>query len=416
MLLPLALPTRRLMPSTPSKKSTIGPRSSRRSGPPKVALLIETSNAYARGLLRGIEAYVREHRAWSIYLPEHGRGDRPPAWLREWQGDGIIARIENRSIARALEPLKLPLVDVSAACLMPRVPFVETDDVAIAEMAASHFEERGFQNFAFCGDTRFNWSVWREQSFTRAIRTRGHPCFEHRPAAGITPDDDAFIDDLAAWLVKLPKPLAVFASYDIRGRQVLDACRRRDIAVPEEVAVLGVDNDEMLCGLAPVPMSSIIPNTLRAGYDAGALLDRMMSGEKVSPGAHLIPPLGLATRQSTDITAVDDPHVARAARFIRENACRGAGVAEVVASVPLARRLLEKRFRATLGRTLGEELSRVQMQRVKELLASTDLPLAEIADRAGFKHVEYLTVVFKRECGTTPSAYRQSQLPHPAHD
>jgi LacI family transcriptional regulator len=378
---------------------------------PKVALLIETSNAYARGLLRGIEAYVREHRAWSIYLVEHSRGDRPPAWLREWGGQGIIARIENKVIARALEPLKVPVVDVSAACLIPRMPYVETNDPAIAELAVAHFTERGFKTYAYCGDPRFNWSNWREEIFARIIRERGQACFVHRPAAGIAPEDDGFIDDLGKWLARLPKPVAVFACYDLRGRQVLDACRRGNLAVPEEVAVLGVDNDEVICCLAPVPMSSVIPNTMRTGWEAAALLARMMAGEKVSGGATLIPPLGIATRQSTDVTAAEDVHVAKAARFIRENACTGVSVSDVVAAVPLARRLLEKRFRATVGRTLGEELTRVQMQRVKELLAGTNLSLAEIAERTGFKHVEYLTVVFKRECGHPPSVYRLEQQP-----
>ncbi len=378
---------------------------------PKVALLIETSNAYARGLLRGIEAYVREHRAWSIYLAEHGRGDRPPSWLQDWQGDGIIARIENKAIARALEPLKIPIVDVSAACLLPRVPYVETDDAAIAELAAAHFFERGFKSFAFCGDHRFDWSNQREQHFARVIRDRGYPCFIHHPAANVGPEDDAFIDELGIWLAKQPKPLAVFACYDLRGLQVLDACRRNGCPVPEEIAVLGVDNDDVLCNLAPVPMSSVIPNTLRTGYDAAALLDRMMSGEVVNAGAYLAPPLGIATRQSTDITAVEDLHVAQAAQFIRENACLGISVSDVVSSVPMARRLLEKRFRSTLGRTLREEITRVQMQRVKEMLTGTELSLAEIADRTGFRHVEYLTFVFKRECGMPPSAYRQQHQP-----
>ena len=174
--------------------------------------------------------------------------------------------------------------------------------------------------------------------------------------------------------------------------------------------MLGVDNDDVLCNLAAVPMSSVVPNTLKTGRDAASLLDRMMSGERVASVAHLIPPMGISTRQSTDVTAVEDPHVARAARLIRENACTGMGVAEVVAAVPLARRVLEKRFRALLGRTLREEISRVQMQRVKELLVGTDLSLTEIASHVAFKHVEYLTYVFKRECGVAPSAYRQQHV------
>jgi LacI family transcriptional regulator len=378
--------------------------------PPRVALLIESSNSYARGLLRGIEDYIRAYGPWSVFLAEHGRGDRVPPWLSSWKGDGIIARIENRVIARALEPLELPIVDVSAAMLLPELPCVETDDSAIAALAASHFIDRGFQHFAFCGVPDFNWSNWREENFAHILKERGFECTRYdRPPD--CPDGEPEVDAIGEWLARLPKPVAVFACYDARGQQVLDACRRRDLEVPDEVAVLGVDNDDVLCELSPPPLSSIIPNARRTGWEAAALLARMIAGEKVPPGLYPIPPLGIASRQSTDITAVEDACVARAARFIRENACSGISVADVVAAVPLARRLLEKRFRAMLGHTLREELTRVQMQRAKELLSGTDLPLAEIAGRVGFKHVEYLTVVFKRECGMAPSAYRQSQRP-----
>lgn len=383
---------------------------------PKVALLIETSNAYARGLLHGIETYFREHRAWSIYLMEHGRGDRPPTWLQDWDGQGIIARIENRTIAKALAPLTIPIVDMSAACLIPGVPYVETDDAAIAEAAATHFLERGFRSFAYSGDHHFEWSDNRERHFARIIRERGFPCFTHRHGLETSLTDDEFINELGAWIRKLPKPLAIFSCYDLRGCQVLDACRRCGFAVPEEVAVLGVDNDDVLCSLAPIPLSSIIPNTQRTGYEAAQLLDAMMSGETVSKVPRLIPPLGIATRQSTDVTAVEDKHVARAAQFIRENACSGVSVSDVVDAVPLARRMLEKRFRALLGRTLREEITRVQMLRAKELLVDTALPLAEIASRLGFRHVEYLTVVFKREYGISPSAYRAEHQPKPRQE
>jgi LacI family transcriptional regulator len=378
---------------------------------PKVALLIETSNAYARGVLRGIDAYLREHRAWSIYLVEHARGDRPPAWLKHWDGHGVIARIENKAIAKALEPLNVPIVDVSAACLVPSVPYVETDDRAIAHLAAAHFLERGFKTFAYCGEPRYNWSNWREENFAAVVRERGHACYIHHPPKGVEADDDEYFEDLSNWLEKMPKPLAVFACFDQKARQVLDACRRRGIDVPEAVAVLGVDNDDVLCSLAPVPMSSVNPNVHRTGWEAAALLDRMMGGEQVPARALLIPPLGIVTRQSTDVTAADDQHVAKAARFIRENACRGIGVGDVIGSVPLARRQLERRFRSVVGRTLREEITRIQMQRVKELLSSTDLSLAEIAGRTGFTHVEYLTFVFKRECGIPPTTFRAEHQP-----
>lgn len=374
--------------------------------PPKVALLIETSNAYARGILSGIRRYVRIHGPWAVHLSEHSRGDRPPKWICDWDGDGVIARVENKQIARALADLRVPMVDLSSHRHLPQVSAVTTDDAAIARLAFEHFAERGFRHFAYCGDERFPWSVGRGGIFDELVRQARLVCDHYQPPAGHGLDGDAETDAIAEWLRGLPNPVAVFACYDARGQQVLEACQREGLSVPEQVTVLGVDNDELLCELAPVPLSSVTPDMQRTGWEAADLLSRLMKGEEIAPAVHRIPPLGIATRQSTDVTAVEDAHVAKAARFIREHACMGIGVADVVAAVPLGRRLLEKRFRAMLGRTLRQEVMRVQMLRVKELLARTDLSLAEIADRAGFKYVEYLTFAFKREFGVSPSSYR----------
>lgn len=379
--------------------------------PRKVALLIESSNAYARGLLRGIESYVREHGRWRIYLAEHGRGEQPPAWLRGWDGDGMIARIENPAIARALAPLKIPIVDVSAARLLPKLPWFETDDAEFARLATEHFRERGLTHFAFCGDARFNWSVWREEHFTRLIHAAGYDCHCFQPSRRGKVSGEHIIDDIGCWLTGLPKPVGVFACYDLRGHQVLDACRRLSIAVPEEVAVLGADNDDLLCDLADPPLSSIIPNTRRTGYEAAALLDEMMAGKRRRADVHLIPPIGIATRQSTEVLAVADRHVAHAVRHIRERSSKGLRVEELARAAGISRRLLEGRFKKLLGRSPHAEIVRAQLDRVKELLASTDLTLREIADRTGFQHVEYLSVVFKKKIGIPPGRYRAEQQP-----
>ncbi len=374
--------------------------------PRKVALLIETSNAYARGLLEGIVAYQREQRPWSLHLAEHGRGDKPPAWLADWDGDGIIARVENAAIARALRPLRLPIVDVSAARLLPSLPWFETDDAAVAQMGYEHLRERGFRNFAYCGDPRFNWSNWRQEHFERAVRAEGGSFFAYTLAGAAAGGGDE-PEAIAHWLRKLPKPVAVMACYDLRGLQVLDACRRLAIPVPDEVAVIAVDNDALLCELAHPPLSSVIPNTRRTGYEAAALLDALMAGGQARGETHLIPPLGVATRQSTDVLAIEDPHVSRAVRFIREHACDGINVQDVLRAVPQARRLLEARFRKLLGRTPHAEILRVQLQRVKQLLTETDLTIEVIAERTGFAHSEYLSVVFRREVGLPPGRFRE---------
>lgn len=369
----------------------------------RVALIIETSNAYGRNLLQGVVAYIREHAPWSFYLAEQGRGDDPPAWLAGWKGDGIIARIESSRIAKAVLAKKLPVVDLSAGRFAPNIPWVETDDVAIATLAAQHLRERGFKQFGYCGDSRFEWSRRRREAFHQLITGARLPCFEFNPTASV---DE--MPALLKWLRGLPKPIGIFACYDVRGQQILDACRDLSLAVPEEVGVLGVNNDELLCELAFPPLSSVTPNARRAGYEAAALLDRMMRGERLPPDEIRIPPLGICNRQSTDVLAVEDSAIAQALRFIREHACDPIAVGDVLHVVPLSRRMLEQRFVQLLNRTPHAEILSVRLNRAKQLMSETKLSLGEIASRAGFEHPEYLSVVFKREEGVSPREYRQN--------
>ncbi len=379
---------------------------------PAVALLIETSNAYARGVLQGVMAYVEEHDPWSIHLPEQERGAAPPGWFARWRGDGIIARIETQKIAEAVTKTALPVIDVSAARYVPSIPWVETDDEAIAELAARHLMDRGFRHFGFCGEPRFNWSKWRLEHFVRIIHQSGCDCNVYETPESTGRRTSRVREDrrLIAWVRKLPKPIGVMACYDIKAQQLLDACREIDVAVPEEIAVVEVDNDELFCKLSTPPLSSVIPDTRRTGYEAAALLDRIMAGEQIGPEAHRIEPLGIATRQSTDTLAIDDPEIAAAVRFIREHACDGINVDDVLKAVPLTRRTLESRFRKILDRTPHEEIIRVKMERVKQLLIETDLKLPTIADRAGFLHVEYMSAAFKKHTGQPPREFRAKHV------
>jgi LacI family transcriptional regulator len=367
-----------------------------------VALLIETSNAYARGLLRGVVGYARGHGPWAFRLAEHGRGEATRADLAGWKGDGIIARVENRRIAEVVTECGTPAVDVSAARLLPHLPWVETDDVAIARTAADHLIGRGFKTFGYCGDDRFNWSRWRRDAFAEAVAAVGGACeFGPGPRAGA--------DALADWVRGLPKPVGVMACYDIRGRELLDACQRAGAAVPDEVAVVGVDDDELLCELANPPLSSVIPDSRRAGWVAAEILAAAMAGRTQKPTAHLVPPLGVTTRRSTDTLAVADPDLATVMRLIRDRACEGLGVSDLVAAVSVSRRVLESRFAREFGRTPHEEILRVRLDRAKSLLRQSSTGLDAVARRAGFRSGEYLSAVFKRELGTTPGAFRTGE-------
>jgi LacI family transcriptional regulator len=289
---------------------------------------------------------------------------------------------------------------VSAARHIKTIPWVETDDEAIARMACDHLLERGFRMLAFCGEPRFQWSRGRSEHFCGFAAKAGAEVQTYE-AAGTTDRRD-----LGAWVRSLPKPVGVFACYDIKAQQVLDVCREIGVAVPEEMAVLGVDNDPLLCSLTSPPLSSVIPNTHRTGYEAATLLDRLMAGDRVAPSAHLIPPIGVETRQSTDILAIADRDIAGAVRFIREHACDGATIADLLRAVPLSRRVLESRYKRATGRTPHEDLVRFRIDRVKQLLAETDHSLERIAALAGFDHPEYMSVAFKRESGKTPGEFR----------
>ncbi|MGI9473071.1 MAG: substrate-binding domain-containing protein [Rubripirellula sp.] len=373
-----------------------------------VALLIETSNAYARGVLEGVVHYVNQHQPWSIFLPEQERIAPPPKWLRQWQGDGIIARIETEEVAELVSHKRLPAVDVSAARRVKEIPWVETDDAEIAKLAANHMLDRGFRYLGFVGDPGFNWSAWREAAFVQTVEAAGCECFVHQSMSRL---DQRYAWDsekraLSSWLQSLPRPIGIMACYDIKAQQVLDVCRELDLAVPEQVAVIGADNDQLLCRLSDPPLSSVVPDSRRAGYEAAKLLDRMMEGEAVETDGVLIEPLGIETRQSTDVLAIDDEDVAAALQFIRQHAASGINVSDVLKQSSLSRRVLESRFRKLLGRTPHQEITRLRIARVRLLLSETDLPLREVAQRAGFEHTEYLTVAFKRETKLTPTEYR----------
>lgn len=374
---------------------------------PSVALLVESSNAYARNMLRGISAYIREHESWSVFFKELDRGGAPPAEFKSWRGAGIIARIENEQIAKMVTEKNVPIVDVSAARLVENLPWVETDDEAIAQMAFDHLRERGLKHYAFCGTPNFNWSNWRRDHFVRIVRKAGFDCSVHDEFAVNREQWRSELKDLACWVESLPKPVGIMACYDIRARLLLDACRQIEAAVPEQVAVIGVDNDETVCDLSEPRLSSVVPDAFRTGYTAAQLLDSLMSHHDVA-STHRIPPLRVQTRESSQILATEDSLIMSSLRYIRERACDGINVQDVADSVNVSRKTLDRRFLSTIGRTPHTELVRVRVDRAKRLLLETRLPLRTIADRAGFAHVEYFSVAFKRLTGDSPSAYRRA--------
>ncbi len=381
----------------------------------QVALLIEPSRAYGRGLLLGISQFVREHQAWSVLFQEWAWTDAPPSWLRKWEGDGVIARIETRRLADAVLELGVPVVDVRGSVPDLDIPLIDTDDQVVASLAAEHLLERGFRHCAYCGFVGANYSDKRSRWFVEGIRRAKADCHVYQPPRSLPGGDtierekDALLyeEDLVHWLVALPKPVGIMACNDLRGQQIMNACRRAGLLVPDEVALVGVDNDEVLCELADPPLTSVAPNARRIGYEAAQLLDRMMQGQRPSQQQQLVPPLGIVTRRSTDVLAIPDRAVASVLRFIREHACEGIRVPDLVKVAALSRTVLERRFTRLVGRSPKVEILRVQIARAKQLLADTDLSLPAIAERCGFHHAEYFSSIFRLKIGMPPGRFRR---------
>jgi LacI family transcriptional regulator len=335
--------------------------------------------------------------------------------MNQWGGTGIIARIESVEVARAILAAKLPTIALDISQNIPiaepriaRFSEVASDSVAAARLAAEHLLERGFQHYAYVGEPDRLWSKNREIGFRERLREAG---FE--PLVYPTPKNkrDRHWEReqklLAAWLADLPKPVGVLACNDDRGRQVLDACRAGGVSVPLGAAIVGVDNDELLCDLADPPLSSVMLNAETGGYRAAALLDRMMRGRVRTPKRLLVEPMHVVERRSTQASAVDDPDVAAALDFIHHHAAEPIGIEDIVNKLEMSRRALELKFRNVTGRTPHHELQRVRLHRAQRLLLETDLPIPKVAAAAGYGSGAYLAQVFQKQLRKTPAQFRK---------
>jgi LacI family transcriptional regulator len=381
----------------------------------RVALLIESSRSYGRQLLKGIAAYARMHGSWTFFHQERALGDPIPPRLKNWKPDGIIARFVGAKLTRQICRMRVPAVDLYPEDKTEGIPGVASDPELLVRMAVDHFRERGFSNFAYCGFSNVPFSDLRAACYVEHLAQRGlqgsvfsYPAMRRATGlASIEAHAMQYADKLVDWLRGLPKPLALLACNDVRGQQVLSICGEAGIAVPDQVAVLGIDNDDVLCELCDPPLSSIDPNVEQIGYQGAALLDRMMQGEIPSPARVLAPAMGVVVRCSTDVLAIENGDAAEAIRFVRQRACDGISIEEVMGRVSVSRSTLERWFDRYLGRSPTVEITRIQVQRVQELLRTTNLTLEEIAQATGFAHVESMQRIFKRMVGLTPGRYRK---------
>jgi len=377
---------------------------------PHVLLVFMTRFEECTAMLKGVSQYERSHLPWAAFLDDEARAENDPQWLRKKKWHGVISRHTTPALVQNCAELGLPLVDLNDTPPFPGVPKIRPDNVGMGHLGAEHFIERGYRHFGFCGFINDGWSRERRDGFVEGLSLAGHGCdvFDVEYPGDLTPLWDAKQTTvLSAWLRRLPKPVAIMACSDMRALQVIGAAQEADLLVPEEVAVLGANNDATRCDLAYPPLSSVAPNAFQSGYQAAELLDSLMRKGKSGPVDIRIEPSGVTARHSTDILAIDDKNVAAALSFIRENACRGITVEQVLRPSFASRSQLEKKFRRYLGRSPQAEIRRVQAAKIRQLLVETGFPLKKIAELTGFEYVEYMCVVFKRLTGDSPGGYRK---------
>jgi LacI family transcriptional regulator len=394
---------------------------------PLVAVILDAARPYDRLIIAGVATFARERTQWSLYVEEDPLQKLPD--LARWHGQGIIANFDDRRVATAIRGLGIPVVGVGGGYgwheASSGIPYIYTDNQVIGRLGAEHLLACGFETLAFCGYPRTATSGWSEErsaAFAQACGRAKRPCHAFSGRHGNARRWADLQGELIRWLSQLPKPLGLMACNDVRARHVLDACRTLGLRVPHDVAVLGVDNDEMICELTDPPLSSIDQAARRIGYEAAATLDRLMQpAEEASTGRGrrgqphrsqagaqriVVPPIGVVARASTDTLATSDPAVVETLHALRRTPWMRPAVEALAAAVGLSRTSLESRFKAAVGRSLHEEYIRLRLAATRRLITGSDLPLKTVAARTGFPSVQYMTTFLRRHTGLTPARLR----------
>lgn len=380
---------------------------------PAILLALDKSRVANTKILRGIAAYSRYHGPWKIYTapPFYQRTDpRQNAMEIPYaKMDGIITHITDSSQVKKIRSANLPAVVIPMKQNIPEFSTITEDWKQTAKMAADYLLDLGLKHFGFySGPDNLLWSLNRKMSFGDRVRKVGYKVDYYHPAAA--PEKDAWnseISSLTHWLQSLPKPVGIVAWNDERGQNIIDACVAASIRVPDEVAILGMDNDELVCDLCPVPLSSIVFNHEKVGYEAAALLHRMIKQKKIIRNNIYLRPLYVAGRKSTDIMQIDDQDVVKAIQYIQDNTGQNLTVKEVVDQLSVSQRTIQKKFKKIRNRSLHDEIRSQRVERVCRMLEETNLSVSEIANMLDFSEVSDLNRCFRKIKGSAPLVYRR---------
>jgi len=376
------------------------------SSSPKIALLLESSHEFGRGLMSGFIQYSRVHGPWIFFKKTGGRARRWPS-LTEWQPDGIVMRLKDEippAPAIGIRNKRTGSLEPG-----PQWPRIVGNNQAFGRMAAEHFLERKFRHFAFCSHAERPWLLSRGRAFTESIAEAGFQAYVYNDLYKRHYNNWVMEEkNLIKWLKTLPMPIGIMASSDDRAQELIEAAHGIGYRIPEDVAILGIDNDRFICESCVPELSSIALDFERAGYEAACLLERLMSGKETMKGQKIvIQPSHIVTRRSTDVWVIDDPVVTDALRYIRENIRKPLQATDVAKGISVSRSCLYSRFLKVLGRSVYDDIRKARVQAISGFLVNTNLSIEEISAAFGYGSSAHFSRYFKTTTGMTPSAYRQ---------
>lgn len=382
----------------------------------KIILLFDISEEYGKSLLKGIAGYSKKNGPWvfcrmPLYYREELGMEKVVEFAKEWEADGIIAQLYNSSDIQKIIEAGLPIIAEDFKERFNNIPNITGGYFEAGQMGAEYLYKKGFRNFAFYGFKNIVWSRERAEGFNEYLSQHG--CTVHYFEHEEMPSRELWHykpSALSQWINSLPKPIAVMACDDERAIHITEACKHASIQIPEEVAVLGVDNDELTCSLSDPPLSSIALNAEQGGYETARLMDFMITNHKNLTENIIVRPTHVVTRHSTDISATTDKQISAALKFIHQNIDKNINVKDVLKHVPLSRRAFENRFFKVTGSAVYKYICDLRIQKVTNRLLETEKSISEIAIEAGFSESKNLTRLFKQVKGTTPMKYRKKNL------
>ena len=388
-----------------------------------VLVFTENSRGFGKGLISGIAKYAKVHGSWNFFTKPDSFGQQANLenylqHLGKSGIDGIITRVVTAPLMEQMVQFNIPIIAIPHQHEFPQnlTHRIMTNCEAIGEMVAKYYIDRGFTKFAYCGFDSLFWSQNRKQYFQACLEDQGFSLNAYSlPEQTDGYDWSGEKEKLTRWLEELPRPTAMLACNDDCGLQLLEACRQANIKVPEEISIVGVDNDHLVCELSHTALSSVDLATGQAGYEAAFMLEKMMEGEQSPDTTVTILPKRIVTRESSDILAINDSKVARAMEYLRENVRKNIKVEDVAKAAMSSRRVLERSFRATLGTTIGEEIKRHKIEQICELLTETDLPIKQIAEITGFETSKHISRYFSQAKGANLQQFRKTYGQSPSH-